>query len=290
MTICIGAICCSKDGVAKDAIAIADRMITAGDTEFEQLAFSKIDKLTENCVAVTAGSALAHTELFTATRAKFAGTPRPPIVDLVQEMKSNYVRLRTQRAEERHFKPLGLTVSAFLQNQRSLDSTLVLKLSHQLEEATYGGGPGLQIIVAGVDTTGGHIHCIFDPGSSECFDAIGYCSIGSGERHADSALIINDYNIALSENKALYLVYEAKKRAEMAPGVGRKFTDVSIIDDTGIRILTMQHMEELQRVYDKHNEAEASCRQEMDGLIAGLSFLAQKEDRHDKEPRAKRKS
>jgi hypothetical protein len=36
MTICIVGICDSKNGIAKRAIAIADRMITAGDTEFEQ--------------------------------------------------------------------------------------------------------------------------------------------------------------------------------------------------------------------------------------------------------------
>lgn len=156
MTICIVGICDSRNGVAKRAIAIADRMITAGDTEFEQVAFSKIDKLTENCIAVTAGSALAHTELFNVTRAKFAGTPRPPIIDVVQEIKENYVRLRTTRAEERYFKPLGLTVEEFLRNQRSLDSTLVLRLTRQLEDAKYGGGRvGLEIVVAGVDTTGG---------------------------------------------------------------------------------------------------------------------------------------
>ncbi len=197
VTICIVGICDVQDSIPKKAIAIADRMITAGDTEFEQEAFSKIDKLTGNCVAITAGSALAHTELFNATKAKFAGTPAPPISEIVGELKENYVRLRTIRAEERYFKPLGLTVTHFLQNQRSLDSTLVLRLSRQLEEAEYGGRPGLQIVVAGIDTMGSHIHFIFDPGSSECFDAIGYCCIGSGERHAESSLIGNDYNITL---------------------------------------------------------------------------------------------
>jgi len=272
MTICIVGICDVQNGIAKKAIAIADRMITAGDTEFEQAAFSKIDKLTENCVAITAGSALAHTELFNATRAKFAGTPAPPIAQIVQELKDNYVRLRTIRAEERYFKPLGLTVESFLANQRSLDSTLVLRLSRQLEEAEYGGRPGLEIVVAGIDTTGGHIHCVFDPGSSECFDAIGYCSIGSGERHADSALIANDYNICLSAKKALYLIYEAKKRAELAPGVGRVYTDVSIVTDSGIQNLTSQQIQELEKVYNKRDEVEVSSRQEMEELIQGLPF------------------
>lgn len=273
MTICIVGICDVQKGIPRKAIAIADRMITAGDTEFEQTAFSKIDKLTENCVAITAGSALAHTELFDATKAKFTGTPAPPIAELVRELKENYVKLRTIRAEERYFKPLGLTVSSFLEQQRSLDSTLVLRLSRQLSEAKYGGGRGgLEIVVAGIDTTGGHIHCIFDPGSSECFDAIGYCSIGSGERHADSTLIVNDYNVALSIKKALYLMYEAKRRAELAPGVGKAYTDISIVADSAIQNLTVQQIQELRKVYDKHNEVEISCRKEMEELIQGLPF------------------
>lgn len=272
MTICIAGICETQNDNTRKAIAIADRMITAGDTEFEQTAFSKIEKLTENSVAVTAGSALAHTELFNATKAKFTGTPSPPIAQIVQELKDNYVALRTIRAEERYFKPLGLTVKEFLENQRSLDSTLVLRLSRQLEEARYGGRLGLQIVVAGVDTAGGHIHCIVDPGISECFDSIGYCSIGSGERHADSALIINDYNIALSMRKALYLIYEAKRRGELAPGVGKTYTDISIITDSGIQNLTVEQIGELKTIFDKRKETEASCLQEMEDLIKKLSF------------------
>jgi len=272
MTICIVGICDSKNGIAKSAIAIADRMITAGDTEFEQTAFSKIDKLTENCVAVSAGSALAHIELFNITRKKFTGTPQPPITEIIQELKDNYVRLRTIRAEEQYFKPLGLSVSDFVKNQRSLDSTLVLRLSRQLEDASYGGHAGLSIVIAGVDTTGGHIHYVYDPGSSECFDAIGYCSIGSGERHADTTLIVNDYNIALPIKKALYLMYEAKKRAERAPGVGRTYTDINIVSDSGIQKLTNLQIQELQKVYDKYNEVEKTCRKATEELIEKLSF------------------
>lgn len=272
MTICIVGICSSKNGTAANAIAIADRMVTAGDTEFEQAAFSKVTKLTGNCVAVTAGSALVPTELFQLTRAKFSGMPAPLIVDVVQELKRNYVKMRTVRAEEQYFRPLGLSVPYFVEKQKSLDSTLVLRLGRQLEEATLGGRAGLRLLIAGIDTTGGHIHCIVDPGTSECFDSIGYCSIGSGERHADSALIVNDYNISLQLNKALYLLYEAKKRAELAPGVGRIYTDVSIVSNRGIQNLTSEQIVELQKVFDKHDVVEQNCREEMEELIKSLPF------------------
>lgn len=241
MTICIVGVCDLRDGLPRTAVAIADRMITAGDTEFEQEAFSKIDTLTGNCVAITAGSALAHTDLFNATKAKFIGTPAPPIDQVVTEIKSNFVKYRTARAVERYFKPLGITLAYFLENQRSLDNTLVIRLSRLLEEANLG----LRIVVAGVDTMGAHVYCIFDPGTSECFDAIGYCSIGSGQRHADSSLINTSYNIEISVEKALYLMYVAKKKAELAPGVGRVYTDICKVNDEGIHNLTSAEIEEL---------------------------------------------
>jgi len=200
----------------------------------------------------------------------------PSIFDIVQEIKRNFVRLRTIRAEERYFRPLGLSVKDFLENQRSLDNTLVVRLSKYLEDARLGGNAGLQILVAGKDSTGSHIHCIIDPGTSECFDSIGYCSIGSGERHADSALIVNDYHIAQPLNKALYLIYEAKKRAEVAPGVGRMYTDVTIIGDPGITNLTTDQVKELDKVFDKHTEVEGKCRDEMEGLIQGMTILGSK--------------
>lgn len=277
MTICIAGICDAAGGNAKAAIAIADRMVTGGDTEFEQAAFSKIISLTANCVALTAGSALVPTELFNITRTRFSGMPTPSIGSIVEELKKNYVRLRTVRAEERYFRPLGLTVKDFLEHQRDLDSTLIVRLSKDLAGSTLGGRGGLHILVAGIDSSGSHIHYILDPGTSECFDSIGYCSIGSGERHADSALIVNDYNVALPLNGALYLMYEAKKRAEVAPGVGRRYTDIAIVNDKGINNLGQAQIQGLQKVFDKHDEVEATCRKEMEELIKGISIPERKQ-------------
>lgn len=61
MTICIGAICDNKSKV----IVASDRMITASypPVEFEH-GIPKMEKISNTCVALTAGSALAHTELF----------------------------------------------------------------------------------------------------------------------------------------------------------------------------------------------------------------------------------
>lgn len=281
MTVCIVGICASVNGNAKTAIAIADRMVTAGDTEFEQTAFSKICKLTANSIAVTAGHALIPNELFQLIRSKFSGIPTPSISAMVKELKKNFAAMRLQRADEQYFRPIGLSVNYFIEKQRLLDSALVIELGNRLEKASLGGRSGLRILIAGIDGDGGHIHCIYDPGVSECFDSIGYCAIGSGERHAENTLIVNDYNITVPLNKAIYLLYEAKKRAELAPGVGRRFTDIAYVDNHGIHEVSNEQITALQRVFDKHDDEEEKCRKDMDKLIKSLPFEG-KEESDDK--------
>lgn len=246
MTICIVGLCDN----GHQAVAVSDRMITGGDVEFEQEASSKIAELTSNCIALTSGSALAHTDLFDATLAELTGKPKPSIHEVVDVLKSRYADLRLKRAEEQFFKPLGLTISEFLKNQQSLPSTMVARLGRSLEEATYGGRGGLQILLAGVDSAGAHMHYITDPGASECFDALGFCAIGSGERHAESRLIAMDYNPNWPLKRAVYALYDAKKKAEVAPGVGARFTDVAIVTKKQeIKHLEARVLSDLQQLY-----------------------------------------
>ncbi|MCL0057601.1 hypothetical protein M1N58_00150 [Dehalococcoidales bacterium] len=247
MTICIVALCDER----QQALAVSDRMITASDVEFEQDASSKIEELTSNCVALTSGSALAHTELFDITLAELIGKPKPPIQEIVNVLKSKYADLRLKKAEEQFFKPLGITVSDFLKNQQSLHSTMVARLSRSLEEATYGGGGGLQVLLAGVDSAGAHVYYIADPGASECFDALGFCAIGSGRRHAESRLIAMGYVPSWPLKKVVYALYDAKKKAEIAPGVGARFTDIAVITkNQEIKHLGTGDLSELQQVYE----------------------------------------
>jgi 20S proteasome alpha/beta subunit len=65
MTICIASVC-----EKKYVIVAADRMITVTlpNIEYEQTT-PKITQITNNCVAATAGSALAYTPIFREARA-----------------------------------------------------------------------------------------------------------------------------------------------------------------------------------------------------------------------------
>jgi ATP-dependent protease HslVU (ClpYQ) peptidase subunit len=115
MTICIGMLCDSS----KQAIVASDRMVTAGDltVAFEH-DVPKITELTGNCLALTAGSALVHTDLFRAVKRSLHTGANPPISEIVDKVKDEYLNIRNQEIEDRFFKVRGFNVKWFIQNQR----------------------------------------------------------------------------------------------------------------------------------------------------------------------------
>jgi 20S proteasome alpha/beta subunit len=261
-TICI-AVLCEK---GKKVIAIADRMISGLDVEFEHEG-RKIEILANNCIGLTAGSALVHREIFEPIKNKFKDQINPTINDLVETCKEYFYLLRNKRAEETYLKPLGLTLSYFLETQRNLAPDLVTRLILNLERASLD----LEILIAGVDKDGGHIYFIFDPGRSEIYDALGFRAIGSGEHHAETFLIEKNYNISFSLKKALYLIYEAKKISEKAPGVG-KLTDIVIIDHNGIKEVKKETLERLEELRKQKNSKEREVLNEIENEIEKLQI------------------
>jgi hypothetical protein len=66
-----------------------------------------------------------------------------------------------------------------------------------------------------------------NPGGMECFNSIGFHSIGTGGIHAIGSLI-NSYSPKRNKIETIYSVYRAKKDAEVAPGVG-ELIDIELI-------------------------------------------------------------
>ena len=220
MTICIGALCDDGEGV----IACADHMVTGGDVQFEQ-AGSKITKLTDRCVALTAGPALTHIDVFDRAQARISSLAEPSIRQVVEEVKKAYSEIRNERAEERFLRPLELNYQTYLQAQSAFAPDVAFQLAQQLT----GYELGLHIVIAGVDGSGGHLYMVADPGTAECFDALGFVTIGSGSRHADAAFIAHSYAKDFSIGEAAFVAFEARRRAEAAPGVGSRLTDLIYI-------------------------------------------------------------
>lgn len=264
MTICIATICNSS----KKAIVASDRMMTAGDltVAFEH-DIPKITKLSENCVALTAGPALVHTDLFRNVKKKIHAGATPPISEILDHVKEEYLSIRNSQIEERYFRVRGFSIDWFKKNQRMLSAEIALRLDRILETHEFG----LHILIVGVDESA-HIYCVYPPCCSECFDGLGYCSIGTGERHADSTFIAYRYTPSVPVNIALYITYEAKKKSEIAVGVG-EHTDMAIISENGTQFIKKETLEKLEEIFQKKTQATTLMNEEINKMIMELPIL-----------------
>jgi len=258
VTICIGVICDS----GKKAIVAADRMVTARGLSIEfEGEERKIIPLSDSSVAMTAGDALIHAEILGNAKAEIRSKSVSQVPQIVEMVKESFVEERKKRFEEKALRPRGITLEEFYGGrQRGLDANIIMRLDRQLEDAKLD----LQVIVAGVDQNGGHVYALVDPGTAQCFNGLGFCGIGSGYPHAMSVLIFNNFNPSLPLNRAVYLVYEAKRRSESAPGVGREHTDIAAIGDK-INYLHREELEQLRNIYEAKMKSEKP--KEIDAMI-----------------------
>jgi hypothetical protein len=263
MTICIAAICES----CKAVIVASDRMLTAGflALEFEH-PDSKMEELSDSCVGLTAGDALAHTELFRACRQHVEQLKSPQVELIANEIKEQFIAMRQKRAEEEILKPRGFTLNQFYKEGfiNRIPSDLAMMIDHSIKDRLYP----LSILVAGVDDSGAHIYSIEDPGMVNCFDRLGYDAIGSGDRHALYSIVDKEHSADSKLNDTIFTVYEAKKRAELAPGVGGA-VEMAIITRKSIRYLTKSEKSQLEKIFTQKIEPR---QKEIEEAISGLTF------------------
>lgn len=268
LTIIVGAICSN----GKQVIVAADRMLTHGALSIEfETEERKIEEITKSCIVMSAGDALVQHEVLQPAKIAIDLSAITQIPEIIEKIKETFVMERCKRFEEANLKPRGLTLETFYGGaQRTLEPTISMRLDRALETAEIE----LEIIVAGVDQTGAYLYCLFDPGISQCFNPLGFCGFGSGYPHAMSVLIFNNYNIRLDLKKAVYLVYEAKRKAESAPGVGREYTDLAIIDKN-VYYLNPSELNQLKEIYDTKVRLEKP--KEIEDMINNLKFEMEKE-------------
>ena len=263
MTICLGALC--DDG--KRVVVAADRMITFGDSEFEQDVM-KIVPITSSCALLSSGSALTKVDLIRDVKNDLHDLLNPNVGQVVASLKKKYVERRCRRAEELHLQPLGLDLEQFVKNQGKLADGLASRLTREIENESLG----VWFLVAGVDSEGGHLYLVKDPGVSHCYDVVGFLTTGSGEHHADISFIRASYSPSVSLKRAVFLVYQAKRDAEMAPGVGARYTDVGIIDANGIRFLSNEVLADLGEVYNILLACQVNNKKEIEAKIESLNI------------------
>jgi hypothetical protein len=214
-------------------------MMTAGDIEFEPTDEplplpTKIHGVTNSIAIMTAGDAGLQTEIIQILRAfthdRIQKDPSTWI--LVKEVVDMYVHvytaLRRGRAQSAVLAPLGLDENSFIAKQKDMSKDFIEKIAKELLQFDM---PSIATIITGIDTIGPHIYSInndYGPCRISCLDTIGFAAVGIGARHAESQFMLAGHNPYCFLPETLLLTYSAKKRSEVAPGVG-KATDMFTI-------------------------------------------------------------
>lgn len=269
MTVCIGALCEENaDERCKSVIVASDRMVTMGGfIEFEH-PVPKITRLTDKCVALVAGDALKGAKVIDSLKAHF---PINTIPEIARKTAEIYSSCRDFLIDTIIFRPRGLNKQDFYVN---LQPRLLQGITVQIDEQVRNFNYGVDIIIAGVDDTGAHLYSISNPGNDATdFHQIGYCSIGSGAIHSLQTLIGISHTPTYNLERTLIGIYFAKKRGEVAPGVGKE-TDMMVITSQGIQILTQQELDKLEEVYQDYTKP---LSQEIVDKVTNLNIIQKNE-------------
>lgn len=240
MTVCIAAMFHGNC-----IINAADRMISSGGSLIKyEPQQSKIFRITRNDIdtitLMTAGDMALQSEILYNLNKKFSKIKKRLNIHEVIDAYCNFYRtIYFRQLESAVLVPQCLTLKSYFEKQKKgeLSDTLVNHIVAQFDN--FKRETEVETIISGIDDEGTHIYVIKNDEVS-CETNNGYAAIGLGGWHAESQFMFAKYTAEWSVTDALFLAYKAKKRAEVAEGIGEA-TDMVIIfpvnaDDTFITV------------------------------------------------------
>jgi hypothetical protein len=227
MTVCIAAIC-EKYII----IGASDRMITSwggliSSTSSKRKSGSFNFRDYDSIAVMISGNMSLQSEILNKAGIKLAKEltdDRLSVEEVLDAYTEAYREIYWRRAESAILVPQFLTLKSYNELTKNKDSnTEYLEMIRQSLEAfnrSFKENPdnGIETIIAGVDHKGAQLYKLhFD--DVEELTAEGYAVIGSGSFHVDSHFQLNHYISNWSYGDAMLLLYEAKKKAEIANSV-----------------------------------------------------------------------
>jgi hypothetical protein len=233
-------------------------MMTAGDVEFEPDLDSitrlpvrsplsnlntKITAITSSIAVMTAGDSgiqaelISHLTKWVRWRLEKDKDKWVSVNEVVDAYLNIYDRVKLQHVKHSVYPKYGLTDKTFVEQQHQLSGPMLEKIANEMCEfdAMFSSKYGIETIITGIDDDSGypapHIYVITKASGNDlfaCCDSLGFAAIGSGSRHAESQFMLAGHSRYSSSPETLLLTYLAKKRSEIAPGVG-KGTDMFTI-------------------------------------------------------------
>ena len=283
MTVCIAAICNFKNTI----LGACDRMMTSGDIEFEpnlptvdqsppvnlwDTANPKIYVATTSILFMTAGDSALQTEIMADVISSMQGLLKlepdkwVDVKDAAGSYLEAYNKAKSARVEKQILIPLGLNSDTFISRQSEMHADFILDTTRRIHrcEDEFKDVHGVETIVTGIDNSGAHIYEVCKSTGGDhvrCCDSVGFAAVGIGRRHAESQFMMAGHNPHSHRDETLLLTYMAKKRSEVAPGVGRG-TDMFVIGPSLGSLAMMDNiadidMKQIKAIYEEMEQEQA---------------------------------
>jgi hypothetical protein len=289
MTICTACIFrwMYPDGnVGSGIIAASDRMLSDGGLGIEYEASRwKTLMIGKTHMVFVAGeltfNSLALGRLVEQMQVREALTTRA----IAEAYGSIVSQLAFERAAKRIVEPLGISAKRWQSDDLKwqdigLPEGVLSQVLDQLQSETVD----CEAIVLGCDGREAHLVRVDNRGVLTLHDDIGFVSIGSGGIHASGYYMQAPYTHVLGYHRALLLTYFGKKRAEVAPGVGRS-TNMFLITEDGANEISDFELTALEKSFAR---AERSAERLLPALEKTIFSASQKELVRQQELAAKR--
>lgn len=269
----------------------SDRMLTSGDIQFEPDA-PKTKALTSSIAIMQSGDASFQGEIVANVEAEIGELVKNtktwiPVQTVVDLYVKHYSLAKLKRAESAILRPLNLDRDSFKSEQRLLQASLVERVAEDLINYSV---PDVSVIIAGVDNSGPRIFMV-ERGVATCHDAIGFAAIGIGARHAESQLMLARHSWVSSAPETFVVTHAAKRRSEIAPGVGSA-TDLYMVGPRpgtfdSIKPEVLQKLDaEYEKLRDSEDTLLKSAISTVDSYVASLAQIEPPAAEEQGEPKA----
>ena len=222
MTVCIAALFRFNYAKAGDppeigaaAITLSDRMVTAGDVEYEPNQL-KIGHITPRVIIMIAGEYSVHSQALFAAHKQIKGDVNASPNNIALIYGQAIQSIRQKQAEDPILAPIGLNTETFLAQQKDMSDRFVDSITGQLQGFI---GPEVEALVVGIENEISHIYEVDKYGTTSCFDDIGFAAIGIGAWHAKSRLMQAGYVNTLGLAPALAATFAAKRQQRLHLGL-----------------------------------------------------------------------
>lgn len=230
-------------------LTASDRMLTAGEIEYEPAKF-KVGFLSKHALLLIAGNYATHSEAVLNVQRQLRSGGQIDVREIAELYGQQIRQFRLRQAAQRYLAPFGLDENTFITKQREMAPSLTVDLANQMQNHRVD----VEAIIVGLDNVAAYLLHIDSDGFVSCHNDSGFLSIGIGSHHSNSLLMGLPYtsnNIGYAS--ALYWTYAAKKRAEIAPGVGTA-TDMYLVNREGCQPILPFFLRGLESIYQDEQE------------------------------------